>query len=102
MDPKHRHELKTNELADLLAHFPQFLKRNANTIIGLALIIIGVVTWPLLSKMSREKKIDEETRVSQSIQMLGQDIGAAMQAYQNNPEQLNPLARFWVRSSMNR
>lgn len=90
MDPKHRHELKTNELADLLAHFPRFLKRNANTIIGLVLIIIGLITWPLLSKMSREKTIAEESRVSQSIQMLAQDIGAALQAYQNNPEQLNP------------
>lgn len=89
MDSDHRHELKTNELADLLTHFPQFLKRNANTLIGLALIIIGLVTWPLLSKMSREKELAEDTRVSQSIQMLGQDIGAALQALQNNPEQLN-------------
>jgi tetratricopeptide (TPR) repeat protein len=91
MDSEHRHELKTNELANLLTHFPQFLKRNASTIIGLILIIIGLISWWVLPKMSREKTIAEEARVAQSIQMLGQDIGAALQAYQNQPEQLNQL-----------
>jgi len=87
MDSEHRHELKTNELADLLTHFPQFLKRNANFLIGISLIIIGLISWWVLPKMKQEKEIAEETRVSQSIQMLGQDIRLAVQTSQANPEQ---------------
>ncbi|MBL7214083.1 MAG: hypothetical protein ISS71_00225 [Phycisphaerae bacterium] len=90
MDSEHRHELKTNELADLLAHFPEFLKRNVNPIIGISLIVIGLITWPMFTKMSRQKTITEESQVSKSIQMLGQDIGQALQSYQSAPEQLNP------------
>ena len=90
MDSEHRHELKTNELADLLTHFPEFLKRNTSTIIGITLIVIGLISWPLLTKMSRQKTIAEESKVSKSIQMLGQDIRNAVQSYQANPEQLSP------------
>jgi hypothetical protein len=38
MDSQHRHELKTNELAEGLKHLPGLLKDNANTIIGIILI----------------------------------------------------------------
>lgn len=89
MDSEHRHELKSNELADLLTHLPQFFKKNASTIIGLSLIIIGLITWPIFTRMSREKTITDESRVSESIRMLSGDIGAALQAYQSNPEGLD-------------
>lgn len=90
MDSEHRHELKTNELADLLTHLPQFFKKHANTIIGITLIVIALVTWPLFTRMSREKTITEESRVAESIRMLSGDIQAALQAYDNNPEELAP------------
>jgi tetratricopeptide (TPR) repeat protein len=90
MDSEHRHELKTNELADLLTHLPQFFKKHASTIIGIALIVLAIVTWPVFSKMSREKTITEESRVAESIRMLSGDIQAALQAYKNNPEELAP------------
>ena len=89
MDSEHRHELKSNELADFLTHFPDFLKKNANIIIGVALIAIALVTWPMFSKMSRQKTIAEESMVSESIQLLGQDVMKALQAYKETPEQLN-------------
>lgn len=90
MDSEHRHELKSNELADLLTHFPDFLKRNAYTIIGITLIVIALVTWPLFSRMKQEKTITEEAQVASAIQMLGSDINTALQAYSAGPEQLNP------------
>lgn len=89
MDSEHRHELKTNELADLLTHFPQFIKKNANTIIGIALILIAVITWPLFSKMGREKSIAEQSQVAQSIQLLNMDIRKALGDYQNAPTMLD-------------
>ncbi len=90
MDSEHRHELKTNELADLLTHFPQFLKKNLNTIIGITLILVAVITWPLFSKMGREKAIAEQSKVAQSIQLLSQDVRRAIGGYQNDQAQLSP------------
>ena len=80
MDSQHRHELKTNELADGLKHLPQLLKDNANTIIGIILIGVALITWPMFSKMSRQKEMAEQTEITQSIQMLDQDIYAVLQA----------------------
>ena len=40
MKSEHRHELKTNELADWLAHFPEWTKENRNTLIATAAIIV--------------------------------------------------------------
>jgi hypothetical protein len=40
MKSEHRHELKTNELADWLAHFPQWIQDNRSTLIG---AVVGIV-----------------------------------------------------------
>jgi hypothetical protein len=48
MKSEHRHELKTNELADWLAHFPEWAKTNRNTLIGAAVVLVvaaGVYFW---------------------------------------------------------
>ncbi|MBC8503613.1 MAG: hypothetical protein H8D34_02065 [Chloroflexi bacterium] len=80
MDSQHRHELKTNELADGLRHLPQLLKDNANTIIGIVLIVAGLITWPMFNKMTRQKERAEQTAITQSIQMLDRDVYAVLQA----------------------
>lgn len=74
MDSEHRHDLKTNELAQGLAHLPELIKKNANTIIGLALIVVGLITWPMFNKMSRQKALAEQSSVTQSVQGLKEDI----------------------------
>jgi len=48
MKAKHRHELKTNELADWIANFPQWAKDNLKTIIYISAVILvaaGVYVW---------------------------------------------------------
>ena len=40
MKSDHRHELKTNELADWLAHFPEWLKENRMMLVGGAVVIV--------------------------------------------------------------
>ncbi len=79
MDSEHRHELKSNELANILTHFPEFCKKNANVILGLGLIIIALITWPMFTKMSQNKAIAQQSQVSDSIQQLNQSIGMALQ-----------------------
>lgn len=43
MRADHRHELKTNELADWLMHFPEWLRENRNSLIGTAAVVVIVV-----------------------------------------------------------
>jgi len=39
MRPEHRHELKTNELAEWISNLPQWAKENTKMIIGVAIVI---------------------------------------------------------------
>ncbi|OHB67781.1 MAG: hypothetical protein A2Y77_05735 [Planctomycetes bacterium RBG_13_62_9] len=48
MKSDHRHELKTNELADWMAHLPEWVHQNRNSIIGVAalcLVAFAVYFW---------------------------------------------------------
>lgn len=48
MKADHRHELKTNALADWMAHFPEWSKSNAKPLIGgtaLVVLIVVAVLW---------------------------------------------------------
>ena len=78
MDSEHRHELKSNELANILTHFPEFCKKNANVILGVTLIIVALITWPMFTKMRQQKEIAQESQVSDAIQQLNQSIGKAL------------------------
>lgn len=88
MDAEHRHELKTNELADWLSHLPELIKKNTNFIIGAALILIGLLTWPLLSRMAQQKEIAQQSEATNSIQMLENDLD---KAFRPNPD--DPMAQ---------
>jgi tetratricopeptide (TPR) repeat protein len=53
MKADHRHELKTNELAEWIANLPQWAKDNRTTIIGAALVIVvaaGLYYWRFYRK----------------------------------------------------
>jgi predicted negative regulator of RcsB-dependent stress response len=70
MKAKHRHELKTNELAEWINHAPRYLRENAMMIIGVIIILVAIFTWPLLTKMgiaSEEKRNAEVTTVIEQL-----------------------------------
>jgi tetratricopeptide (TPR) repeat protein len=53
MKAEHRHELKTNELADWIVNFPQWAKENATTIIYVSVLVVvvaGVYFWKVYEK----------------------------------------------------
>jgi len=53
MKSEHRHELKTNELAEWLTHLPQWAKDNRITIIGVLLVVVvagAVYIWKIHNK----------------------------------------------------
>ena len=72
MDAEHRHELKTNELAEWMVNFPQFVKENSNKIIGVSLIVIGLISWPLFNKMKTQSEVREQSEVISMIDMAEQ------------------------------
>ncbi|NLW82836.1 MAG: hypothetical protein GXY41_00280 [Phycisphaerae bacterium] len=86
MDTQHRHELKTNELADWLTHAPEYLKKNASTIIGVLLIIIAIITWPIFSRMRVSSEIAKAATVTESIQNLERDLFGVTQAAEEGGE----------------
>jgi tetratricopeptide (TPR) repeat protein len=97
MDSQHRHELKTNELAEGLSHLPQLLKDNASFIIGVLLIGAALITWPMFNKMSQQKDRTEQTAITQSIQMLDRDVYAVLQAPADDaPAQTEALSTLLV------
>ena len=70
MKSKHRHELKTNELAEWLANFPQWIKENQKTIIGvvvLIVVIIGFYSWKSFKSAVHEQERLEFTGILNSV-----------------------------------
>jgi tetratricopeptide (TPR) repeat protein len=97
MDAEHRHELKTNELATWISNLPEMLKQNSNILIGGALILIGLISWPLLSNRAREKDLLEQSETTNSIQMLDRDtIQAVTQSGQDAQARQQALSLLLV------
>lgn len=78
MDSGHRHELKTNELADWIAHLPGFLRRNRVQVVGAALIIIGLLVVPVLKRARHNSALNRQTETTQLIQKIAQEKVAAV------------------------
>ena len=85
MDAEHRHELKTNELADWLGHLPEFCKKNSNYIFGIAIICVALITAPMFTKMKTQKEIAEQTEMTQSIQLLQKDVYEVLNVPADDP-----------------
>jgi tetratricopeptide (TPR) repeat protein len=87
MDSKERHEMMSNELADWIGQIPDFLKQYRNQLLGLVLVIVGLVSWPILNRWRQEADFVTETEVSQALESL--DVGkflALQAAAQTSPQ----------------
>ena len=71
MKSEHRHELKTNELAEWLANFPQWTKENAKTIIYVCVLIIVVASLYFYKRYQKNvvsvKKFEQHTNLVAAI-----------------------------------
>ena len=47
MKSERRHELATNELADWIVNFPQWLKENMTTVIVVAIVVVGLIGYAI-------------------------------------------------------
>ena len=70
MDSEHRHELKTNELADWLGHLPDFLHNNAKTIIGVVLIIAAAIVFFYSRRTAADSRLNEQAQATMQIEEM--------------------------------
>jgi hypothetical protein len=81
MKAKHRHELKTNELAQWLANFPQWAKNNLTTIIYVSVLIAvlaGLYIWRLYSK--NVVSVRKQLRLTTLLNRLAQSKSEILRA----------------------
>lgn len=84
MKSDHRHELKTNELADWLSHLPQWTKENLSTIIMVCVVIIvglGIYAWRVYNV--NVVQVNERAEFTTLINQLA---GAKMQIMQGQEQ----------------
>ena len=100
MDAEHRHELKTNELADFMGRFPEWLKENSRTIIGVALIIAAVVVFFYSKRMKTDAAITEKAEATGILQSLTLDQMKVLQAARDSDVPSDVLAMAANRMGM--
>ena len=84
MKSDHRHELKTNELAEWLSHLPEWTKENLTTIIMVCVVIIvgiGIYTWRVYNV-----NIVRVRERAQFTTLINQLAGAKMQIIQGQEQ----------------
>ncbi len=84
MKAEHRHELKTNELAQWLANLPQWAKKNTTTIIYISVLVVvvaGIYFWKVYEKrvVSSRQQLGLTNLLSQISQGKTQIIQAQAQ-----------------------
>lgn len=81
MKSEHRHQLKTNELAEWMGNLPQWAKKNTNTIIYISVLVVVVAAvyfWKLYEK--RVISVREQLELTNSISQLSQGKAQILQA----------------------
>jgi hypothetical protein len=69
MDAEHRHELKTNELAEVMTHFPAFFKKHGRQVIGAVLIAAAIISYFVFDK--KDQKENSERQIHPCIRAYG-------------------------------
>ena len=77
MDAEHRHELKTNELAEFFAQLPDFMRKYSNQIIGVCLILTALVVIPLWKHWRQESRRAQQAAMVSRIQTAREAVTKA-------------------------
>ena len=89
MDAKERHELKSNELADWLSDMPDFLRQHSGKILGIALIVAGLISWPILSRMRRSAELSDQIQTTSLLDTLDRGKYRALQSSQQDTTEIS-------------
>jgi hypothetical protein len=89
MKSDHRHELKTNELADWMAHFPQWAQENRTTLIGAGIIIVLAIGVYFVRFYRQGVDVRHHTRLTNLVmQVPGQKRVIAQAASQGTDQSI--------------
>jgi tetratricopeptide (TPR) repeat protein len=70
MDSKQRHEMMTNELADWIGHIPDFLNTYRNQLLGVVLVVIGLISWPILNRWRQQSDFAAKAEIVKILDSL--------------------------------
>jgi tetratricopeptide (TPR) repeat protein len=70
MKAEHRHELKTNELAQILSNLPKWAKENVRMIVYFAVVITLFAGWYFWGKYRKKANVSERLRFTQLVMQL--------------------------------
>ena len=88
MKSEHRHELKTNELADWMAHFPEWAQENARVIIGVVALVVvagGLYFW--VQYNNNVRVVADHVRFSTTLSKIPQQ----KHAFLSNSDQMQGI-----------
>ncbi|MFA6186605.1 MAG: hypothetical protein WC770_05260 [Phycisphaerae bacterium] len=72
MKSERRHELATNELADWIANFPQWLRENRTTVIVGAIVVVGLIAYTVFFyNMQGRAGQEKNTKAAAILEQLG-------------------------------
>lgn len=77
MDAEHRHELKTNELAEFFENLPEFVRKYSNQIIGVCLILTALFVIPLWKNWRQESRRAQQAAMVSRIQTAREAVTKA-------------------------
>ena len=80
MDSEHRHELKTNELADGISKIPTIIKENYLQIIGVGLIIAAILFSGPVRRYIKKGNLAKQAEAATEIRSLQRSKGMALQS----------------------
>jgi hypothetical protein len=88
MKSEHRHELKTNELADWIAHLPEWASQNRTTIAAVAAVIVVAIVVYFWSFYRRDViSVQKQTRLTGLLTQLQQQTDNVARAAMRGEDQ---------------
>lgn len=78
MDAEHRHELHSNEMVKFIQNFPEIVKKNLTTVLGIILILGAIVTYGPVQGYFKAKKLVACAEVTADLTRLGQSKKVAV------------------------
>jgi tetratricopeptide (TPR) repeat protein len=88
MKADHRHQLKTNELADWLAHLPEWARQNRTNLVAVAAVLVVAVIVYFWGFYRRDVvSVRNQVRLTTLLTQVPQQVDSVMRAAMQNTDQ---------------
>lgn len=88
MRSDHRHELKTNELADWLTNFPQWIEQNRkNLIAGAAILVVAILAYVAIYYRGAVALERNQQRLTRLVSQVPEQMNAVMRSSMQGADQ---------------